>query len=77
MATSLLISKGLPVPAVSVRLIYASPHTTVTIYARAIKHQDQQAADMMQDALTSYPAILPPGGFTARKSDACRSPAAF
>jgi integrase len=52
MAASVLLAKGLPVPAVSARLGHASPNITMTIYAYALKHQDQQAAALMQEALS-------------------------
>ncbi|HEX2988969.1 MAG TPA: site-specific integrase [Chloroflexota bacterium] len=53
MAASLLLSKGLPVPAVSARLGHASPNITMSIYAHAMKQQDQQAAALMQEVMNS------------------------
>lgn len=41
---TLLLSKGLPVPAVSARLGHANPSITLAVYAHAVQKQDEEAA---------------------------------
>lgn len=48
---TLLLSKGLPVTAVSARLGHANPQVTMTVYAHALPQQDQEAADLIGAAL--------------------------
>lgn len=51
LSASLLLDRGLPLPAVSARLGHANPNITATIYGHAIKGQDRQAAEALQKAL--------------------------
>lgn len=48
---SLLLAEGLPVPAVAARLGHASPAVTMTVYAHALKGQDDVAARAVEGAL--------------------------
>lgn len=48
---SLLLAEGLPIPAVSARLGHASPAVTMTVYAHALRGQDDAAAKAVQSAL--------------------------
>ncbi|MDP2727381.1 MAG: tyrosine-type recombinase/integrase, partial [Dehalococcoidia bacterium] len=48
---SLLLAKGLPVTAVSQRLGHANAAITMTVYAHALKSQDDEAARAIQAVL--------------------------
>lgn len=48
---TLLLSDGLPVPAVSARLGHANPQVTMTVYAHALPQQDREAASVIDRAL--------------------------
>ncbi len=48
---SLLLSKGLPITAVSSRLGHANPSVTMSVYAHAMKRQDEEAAKVISDVL--------------------------
>jgi integrase len=44
---SLLLAKGIPVPAVSKRLGHTSPQITLNVYAHATQDSDQEIADTL------------------------------
>lgn len=50
---SLLLSGGLPVPAVAARLGHANPGVTMAVYAHAFRKQDADAARLLSDALST------------------------
>ncbi len=48
--TSLLLSLGVPLPAVSKRLGHSSPHFTATVYSHALPRDEQAAAEVWESA---------------------------
>jgi len=51
LSASLLLDRGLALPAVSARLGHANPNITAAVYSHAIRGQDKQAAETLQQAL--------------------------
>ena len=49
---SILLSKGVPVPAVSEQLGHANPNVTMAIYAHAIPADSRSAAKIWNDAVS-------------------------
>ena len=55
---TLLLDQGLTVTAVSARLGHANPAITIGMYAHALKHQDEQAAEAIGRALEPTPQLM-------------------
>jgi integrase len=53
MHASILLARGLPLPAVSARLGHASPAVTASVYSHALRGQDDAAARAVQGALAA------------------------
>jgi integrase len=51
LCASLLLDRGLPLPAVSARLGHANPNITAAIYSHAIRGQDRLAAEALERAV--------------------------
>ena len=49
---SILLSRGVPLPAVSARLGHADPNVTARIYAHALPADDQRAADVWESVIS-------------------------
>jgi len=49
---SMLLSEGVPLPAVSAWLGHVSPAVTTRVYAHALRGDDERAAQAIEDVLT-------------------------
>jgi integrase len=48
---TLLLAEGVPIPAVSARLGHATPSITMSVYAHAVRRQDEEAAQVFRRVL--------------------------
>jgi integrase len=68
---SILLSRGVPLPAVSARLGHADPNVTARVYAHALPVDDLRAADVWEGVISeqSLPVVTAELGHTSSADD--------